>query len=210
MNKLYPELETFLNTLQRSAPLPAMRQGILRGIADYISRKHRMDEVAELVFICTHNSRRSHMAQIWASVAAHYHGIDDMLAFSGGTEATAFHPNAIDALERAGCQIDRTGGKNPVYLVRFSDSHRGIQAFSKKYNDKYNPNRGFCAVMTCADADEACPLVMGMDQRISITYEDPKESDGTSKEQDVYDARCRQIALEMFYMMGQVNAYNLR
>jgi len=210
MNKLYPELETYLNTLQRNTPLPAMRQGILHEVADYISRKHRMDEVAELVFICTHNSRRSHMAQIWASVAAHYHGIDDVLAFSGGTEATAFHPNAIATLERAGCQIDKTGGKNPVYLVKFSDLHHGIQAFSKKYNDRYNPNRGFCAVMTCADADEACPVVLGMDQRISVIYEDPKVADGSPHEQETYDARCRQIALEMFYMMGQVNAYNLR
>ena len=210
MNKLYPEIESYLNTLQRNTPLPAMRQGILRGIADYISRKHRMDEVAELVFICTHNSRRSHLAQIWAAVAAHYQGIENILTFSGGTEATAFHPNSIGALERAGLQVDKPGGKNPVYLVKFSETHQGVQAFSKKYNDKYNPAKSFCAVMTCAEADAACPLVMGMDQRISITYEDPGESDGKPDEEAVYDAGSRQIAIEMFYLMGQANACNLR
>ena len=106
MNKLYPEIESYLNTLQRNAPLPEMRQKILRGIAEYISHKHEKSEVAELVFICTHNSRRSHFAQIWAAVAAHYQGIQNILTFSGGTEVTAFHPNAIAALERAGLQID--------------------------------------------------------------------------------------------------------
>ncbi len=210
MNKLYPEIASYLNTLQQTAPLPARRQGVLRELADYISRKHRMDEVAEVIFICTHNSRRSHLAQIWASIAAHYHNVDDFIAFSGGTESTAFHPNAIDALERAGRKIEKPGGKNPVYLVKFSEAHKGVQAFSKKYNDKYNPNRNFCAVLTCDEADAACPLVMGMDQRIALTYEDPKVADGLAGESLIYDERCAQIAIEMFFMMGQVNAYNLR
>lgn len=204
MKKLYPEIESHLNTLRQNVSLPARRQEILQEIADYISCKHLMNETAALIFICTQNSRRSHLTQIWASAAAHYYGIDNVLTFSGGVETTTFHPNTIEALERAGCHIDKVGEKNPICLVRFSDSHRGIQAFSKKYNDKTNPNQRFCAVMTCADADEACPVVLGMDQRISLTYKDPKFADGTSSEKATYDAICRQIVLEMFYTMDQV------
>jgi arsenate reductase len=210
MKPLFPDIETYIKQLPKTHPVPARRQLILKEISDFIYKKHQKDEVAELVFICTHNSRRSHLAQVWASVALHYHGIENTLSFSGGTEATAFHPNAIEALERAGCMIDKTGGKNPVYLVKFAKAHKGLQAFSKKYNDKYNPNKGFCAIMTCSEADDACPVVLGMEKRIALTYEDPKIADGQVNEGQVYDDRCAQIAMEMFYMAAQVSAKNFR
>lgn len=210
MKHLFPNIEAYIKQLPKSHPVPAKRQKILKDIAEFINKKHQQDEVAEMVYICTHNSRRSHLTQIWATVALHYHGIENALCFSGGTEATAFHPNAISALERAGCEVDKTGGKNPVYLVKFAPDHKGIQAFSKKYNDKYNPNKGFCAIMTCSDADEACPVVLGMEKRIALTYEDPKIADGQVNEGHVYDDRCAQIAMEMFYMAAQVGAKNFR
>lgn len=210
MKPLFPEIDDYIKQLPKTHPVPARRQVILKGIAEFIHRKHHKDEVAELVFICTHNSRRSHLAQVWASVALYYHGIENTLCFSGGTEATAFHPNAIEALERAGCEIDKPGGKNPVYLVRFASGHKGIQAFSKKYNDKYNPDKGFCAVMTCSEADDACPVVLGMEKRVALTYSDPKIADGQPNEGQVYDDRCAQIAMEMFYMAAQVSALNFR
>lgn len=209
MNRLYPAVEEYIKGLPGEIPLTATRQGILREISTYIHKKHKEDKVAELVFICTHNSRRSHLTQLWAAIAAHYHGLDNLITFSGGTEATAFHPNAIAAMERAGCVIEKPGGKNPVYLVKFSDSHKGLQAFSKKYGDKYNPDRGFCAVMTCSEADDACPVVFGMDGRVALTYEDPKAADGLPNQDQVYDERCAQIAIEMFFMIGQVNVLNL-
>lgn len=210
MKPLFPNIEAYIKKLPKTHPVPAKRQLILKAIAEFIYKKQQKDELAELVFICTHNSRRSHLAQIWATIAIHYHGLENVICFSGGTEATAFHPNAITALERAGCMVDKTGGKNPVYLVKFADSHKGIQAFSKKYNDKYNPNKGFCAVMTCAEADDACPVVLGMEKRISLTYEDPKKADGQVNEGQVYDDRCAQIAMEMFFMVGQVSTFTFR
>jgi len=210
MNSLYPELEKYIKSLHQKARVPYRRQKILRQVADFIYEKLERDEVAELVFICTHNSRRSHMAQIWTALAAYYHNIPNILTFSGGTEATAFHPNAVATMERAGFRIDKPGGKNPVYLVKFAPEHRGLQSFSKVYADKYNPKSGFCAVMTCAEADEACPVVLGMEKRVSLPYEDPKVADGQHNEQMVYDQRCQQIALEMLFMMGQVYAKKLR
>jgi arsenate reductase len=143
-------------------------------------------------------------------LAAHYHRLSHVLTFSGGTEATAVHPHALATLERAGFRIEKSGGRNPVHLVRFADEHRGIQSFSKVYTNKYNPKDGFCAVMTCDDADEACPVVLGMEKRVALTYEDPRKADGSPQEIEVYDARCRQIAMEMLFMMGQVFAQKFR
>lgn len=210
MRPLFPDIDAFIKELPRTHPVPARRQAKLRQIAEFIYRKREKDELAELVFICTQNSRRSHFAQVWATIALHYHGIDNVLCFSGGTEATAVHLNTVSALERAGCTIDKPGGKNPVYLIKFANGHKGIQAFSKKYTDKYNPNKGFCAILTCAEADEKCPVVLGMDKRVSLPYEDPKLADRQPNEEAVYDDRCRQVAMEMFFMTGQVNTFSLR
>ena len=58
--------------------------------------------------------------------------------------------------------------------------------------------------MTCSDADANCPFVPGAAYRKPVTYRDPKESDGTDKEKETYDERCRQIGTEMFYMMRSV------
>lgn len=89
-------------------------------------------EKAELIFICTHNSRRSHIAQVWAQTAATYYNVPNVVAYSGGTEATAFNPRAVKAMEEAGFKITKTTeGTNPVYEVRFSDDATFIKAFSK-------------------------------------------------------------------------------
>jgi arsenate reductase len=210
MKRLYPELDAHIKQLPKRVSVSAKRQKLLKDLAAFISDKLDRDEIAELVFICTHNSRRSILAQAWAAAAAHYHGLENVLTFSGGTEVTAFHPNAMAALERAGFRIDKLGGKNPVQLVKFADSHNGVQCFSKKYSDKYNPNSGFCAIMTCAQADDACPVVFGMKKRVSLPYQDPKEADGTPEEVMVYDERSNQIGMEMFFLMGNVSTKKLR
>ena len=51
--------------------------------------------------------------------------------------------------------------------------------------------------MTCSNADQSCPMVEGMAERISLMYNDPKISDGTPQESDAYDERSLQIAAEM-------------
>ncbi|MEN8203270.1 MAG: protein-tyrosine-phosphatase [Bacteroidota bacterium] len=160
---------------------------------------------ADLVFICTHNSRRSHMGQVWALLAAYYYEIIGIRCFSGGTEATAFNPRAVNALEMTGLEIEQLDdGSNPEYMLSFPGEEEGFRAFSKKYEDPPNPTKDFIAVMTCSAADEACPVVTGASSRHSITYEDPKDYDGTPEEEVKYDERSRQIAREMFYLFSRV------
>ena len=45
--------------------IPAWRKEILQKIAVYISDKKSQNSLVQLVYICTHNSRRSHFGQIW-------------------------------------------------------------------------------------------------------------------------------------------------
>jgi arsenate reductase len=160
-------------------------------------------DAVDLVFICTHNSRRSHMAQVWAQAAARHFGLEGVRTYSGGTEATAFNPAAVAALERAGFGIERRGegdGDNPVYVVR-GEGDLVMECFSKTFTDAPNPQQGFTAVMTCSDADQACPIVPGAAHRFAIPYVDPKVADGTPAEAATYDARCAQIACEMLWVM---------
>ncbi len=207
---LYPKLQSYIEHLQPAVvSIPDSRKETLKRVSEYIRKKLDSGEAAKLNFICTHNSRRSHLAQIWTSVAAYHLGIDNIDTFSGGTEATALNPRAVAALERAGFQIETAGdgGLNPEYRVRFDVSEEPLICFSKTFDHRMNPEREFAAIMTCSDADENCPFVPGAEFRLPVTYRDPKESDGTDEEADVYDERCRQIAAEMFYIMREVNTF---
>jgi arsenate reductase len=102
--------------------------------------------------------------------------------------------------------MDSTGGKNPVYLVKYSESKPDIRSFSKIYNTEGNPQSNYAAFMTCSQADKNCPVVEGSALRIPIHYEDPKVADNLPEETAVYDERTQQIGREMLYMLSQVNS----
>ncbi len=172
-------------------------------IAAYIREKQEKNEKCEIIFICTHNSRRSHLAQIWAQTAAANFEMKNIMTFSGGTEATAFNPRAVASIQRSGFKVEDSGGENPHFFLKFSDDFPAMECFSKKFSDAHNPQKGFLAVMVCDDADEACPLVPGAEARVSLPFVDPKKSDGTPEEASTYDTRSMQIAVEMYYVMSK-------
>lgn len=202
---MYKKLISTIGELKQGFDqIPAERKNDLGDVAEFIKQELETAGTARLNFICTHNSRRSHLAQIWAQTAADYYGIEGVKTYSGGTEATAFNPNAVAAIKRAGFEVENPGGDNPEYKIRFSDDAEPMICFSKTFDDSVNPSKDFTAIMTCSDADANCPLVPGAKFRKPITYRDPKEADGTDRESDVYDERCRQIGSEMFYMMRMV------
>lgn len=181
------------------------RKAQLKKIAVYIEEKVKSNSPVNLTFICTHNSRRSHMSQIWAQTASAYYNIPQVMCYSGGTEATAFNPRSVRALRAAGFEIEQQDEtKNPVYKVYLDDNQQSLKGFSKKYSDESNPQKDFAAVMTCSNADKACPLVAGADARFAIPYLDPKVADNTEEEESKYNERCRQIATEMFYLFSMV------
>lgn len=146
------------------------------------------------------------MGQIWAQVLAEYFGISAVSTYSGGTKATAFHPNAVAALGKSGLKISSNSGEvNPSYQVSWNEKGPHLnRIFSKKFSHEVNPQQDFIAIMVCSDADEACPFVPGAESRVAIPYEDPKTSDGTPEESAKYEERSIQIARELAWMYQQI------
>ena len=182
------------------------RKTLLTKLANYISEKSKKAEPIHLVYICTHNSRRSHFGQVWAHIASRYFDVPNVFTYSGGTEATAFNVNAINALKRVGFAISTSDeiSANPIYHLRFDDSEAPIICFSKVYDHIDNPSSGFAAIMTCSDAEQNCPFIPGVDLRIGTTYDDPKAFDNTPQQDEKYSERCTQIAREVLFVFSLV------
>ena len=207
IEELFPKLSTYCNSLSTEFNLiPEERKAELKGIANFIVEQRKEHKPANLLFVCTSNSRRSHMAQVWSQIASYYYNIDSVFTFSGGTEQTLANINAIDALNRTGIEIySNNQGDNPLRYVRVGNTINPWVIFSKKYTDATNPKNNFVAVMVCSEADKACPFVGGAESRIGLPYQDPKEFDNSPLKEAKYDERCRQIAREMFYIMDFVS-----
>ena len=177
------------------------RKIILQPLIEFISSKISKNEEVRLNFICTHNSRRSHLSQIWAQTMAYYYQIENVFCYSGGTEATAMFPKVAETLTNQGFEILKLSEtENPVYAVKFAENEHAVICFSKKYNDDFNPKSAFAAILTCDSADENCPIVYGAEARIPIKYEDPKKSDGTPEMNETYFNRSLEIATEMKFV----------
>lgn len=208
MTFLLPILHSTVERLTKEFGLiPEERKETLQELTHFIQGKINQRQPVYLNFICTHNSRRSHLSQLWAQAAAYYYGVDHVGCFSGGTEATAFNPRAVRAMQDVGFAITKMKeGDNPVYEVRYSEEALPVIAFSKKYDDPFNHNNDFAAIMTCSHADENCPLVLGATARIALTYDDPKEFDGTPLEAKKYAERVDQIGGEILYAFSRVKS----
>lgn len=203
---MFQKIQSYCDTLKSDFDkIPQPRKILLKKISQYIAQKQVQEKEINLVYICTHNSRRSHYGQVWAKVASVYFRIKNVNTFSGGTEATAFNINAINALKRVGFDIKPINvEKNSTYHVSFDENEKPIICFSKVYDDPKNPRSDFAAIMTCGDAEENCPFIPGVELRIGTTYDDPKAFDGTAQQDEKYDERCKQIALETLYVFSNV------
>lgn len=181
------------------------RKEILQPLIDYIQLKLDKKEAINLNFICTHNSRRSHLSQIWAQTIAFYYGVQRVKCYSGGTDVTAIYPKVIETLQNHGFEIQKLSHeKNPIYAIKFSENELPIIGFSKVFDDNFNPKSNFVAIMTCSQADEGCPFIMGAEKRFPIRYDDPKEFDETILMNEKYEERSLQIALEMTYVFSNL------
>lgn len=202
---MYQALGKTVESILDDKRLSNERREILSTLINYIQDKINLKQDVSINFICTHNSRRSHLTQIWAQVAAVYYNLKNVTCYSGGTEVTAMHPMIVKVLINQGLSIfNISDGENPVYAIKYGDNDLPIIGFSKKYNDNFNPVGGFAAVMTCSQADGGCPFILGAEKRIPITYDDPKVADGKSNQEDVYSDRSLEIAREMFYVFSQI------
>jgi len=181
------------------------RKITLKPLIEFIQQKVDNKQNVNINFICTHNSRRSHLTQIWAQVSSAYFNIPQVNCYSGGTEETSLFPKVSETLINQGLTIFTiSDNDNPVYAIKYSENALPIIGFSKKYDSPFNPISEFAAIMTCSHADGACPFIAGAEKRIPITYEDPKLSDDTPEQSQVYTERSLEIANEMLYVFSMI------
>jgi arsenate reductase len=200
--KLYKDLQDTITALDISI-IPEARKPILQQVIDYIRQQTATGQRINLNFICTHNSRRSHLSQLWAQAMAAAMGVNHVNCYSGGTEATALFPKVAETLATQGFEMSKISeGENPVYAIKYAEEAPPVIGFSKTYDHPFNPASHFAAVMTCSHADENCPVILGCDSRIALTYDDPKAFDNTPLQTEKYEERSLQIATEMKYIFS--------
>ncbi len=179
------------------------RKELLKTMSEYIQEKITNKQEIRLNFICTHNSRRSHLSQVWAQAIAYYYNIDNVFCYSGGTEATAMFHMAAKTLVNQGFDITQISeDTNPVQSIKYARDKHPIIGFSKTFDDAFNPQSGFAAIMTCSSADKGCPFIAGAEKRIPMTFEDPKAFDNTPQQAEKYEERSIQIATELKYVFS--------
>ncbi|WP_063833022.1 hypothetical protein [Aureispira sp. CCB-QB1] len=207
MTQLYSSIYQYCQELEQSfGQIINHRQQQLLRLSTFLKEKIHASQTPDIIAICTHNSRRSHLAQIWLAIAADYYQTPSIRTFSGGTEATAFNHRTVAALQQIGLKIttDNTNLLNPVYQIRWNDSMPPYLAFSKQYEAPPNPRKDFAALVVCSHADIHCPIVFGSALKIALPYADPKAFDGTDLEAVEYLKTCRLIALEMLFVLKQI------
>jgi len=210
MLKNMEKLNNYINkSIEQFDHISDERKRILKKLSNEIKNSILEKSIVNLTFIYTHNSRRSHLSQLWAQTAACFYKIDNISCFSGGTEITAFDVRAVSAIKRAGFDVIKTENtKNPIYLI-YHLSKKASEHYSKIFNEGPNPQKSFIAIMTCGEADKKCPIAFGYSKKFIIKYSDPKNFDGTEKEANAYDDINRMISREQLFVFYNVNKQNL-
>ena len=201
------KLQQFCKALEQEfLQIPLERRETLQKLSDYLLQKLSEQKTPQVIVICTHNSRRSHIGQLWLAIGVDYFELPSIQTYSGGTEATAFDFRVVKAFRRIGLRITTTEltAMNPVYRVSWNDKMKPYKAFSKVYQSEPNPTKDFAAVVVCTEADADCPVVSGCDFRLALPYADPKAFDDSDREEEVYTERVHQIGLEMLFVLHHV------
>lgn len=143
-------------------------------------------------------------------MAARYYELHFIKTWSGGTEATSFNPRAVCALQKSGFNIKKISSidfqDNPIYQVQLSNRSDSTAVYSKRYDDPSNPQTNFAAITVCSDADQSCPFVLGAELQIALPFIDPKYSDDSFEEEEVYYAKSLECGAEMELLMRRVHS----
>lgn len=195
----------FFEEAHRTVNISPERKELLLDIANTIADEYLDREKINLNFICTHNSRRSQLGQVWSFYAAEYFQLNNIFTFSGGTETTAFHRNTVKTLQKVGFEFNVVdfSHQNPRYLITFKGTKKSIVGFSKTFDDAAN-EYPYIALTTCDHADENCPFIPDAIHRFHLPYKDPKVADGTDFQDEKYLEANQQIAAEIFIIFEEI------
>ncbi len=177
------------------------RTQLLQSIALFITNELKQHKQVNLNYICTHNSRRSQLAQVWSSYASHFFKLKNINSFSGGTTSTSFFRNTVKTMQEVGFkfQLLEFSHQNPEYLIQYINCTNPIIGFSKLYDDESN-RKPFIAITTCSNADENCPFIPDAIARFHLPFTDPKAFDSTLYQSEKYLETNKQIAGEIHFL----------
>lgn len=197
-------LENFFEKAFKKVVFSDDRKTQLLKIAETITKEYTVKEVVNINFICTHNSRRSQLGQVWSFFAADYFKLN-INSFSGGTEVTSFYRNTLKTLQKVGFEFHLVDfcHQNPKYLISFDKTQKSILGFSKRFDDKHNPET-FMAITTCNNADKNCPFIPTANYRFHLPFVDPKFSDGKPEQKETYLKVNKQIAGEVYFIFSEI------
>lgn len=164
------------------ADMPAPEQSLCRRFETWLTVRVYAGpmERTRVLFVCTHNSARSQMAE----GLLRHHGGDRFEAFSAGTEATSVRPEAIAVMDELGVDIS---GQESKTLERYL-------------------GEPFAWVITVCDrARESCPIFPGATRTAHWSFDDPSEATGPEGERlavfrrvrDEIDAAVREFVAEV-------------
>jgi len=195
----------FFEEAIKNSIISVERTSLLHKISAQIANQFINKKQVHLNFICTHNSRRSQLAQVWAFFAADYFHLN-IASFSGGTAITAFHRNTIKTLQNVGFnfQLSNFSHQNPKYTITFGNVKKTILGFSKLFDDAHN-TKPYIAITTCNNADENCPFIVDALHRFHLPFVDPKKHDNTEFTSEKYMETNAQIASEIAVIFKEVS-----
>jgi arsenate reductase len=197
-------VEIFFENAYKKVTISNERKTLLLKISDAITKEYTLNKEVNLNFICTQNSRRSQLGQVWSFYAAHYFKLN-INAFSGGTEVTAFYRNTVKTLQKVGFEFQLTdfSHQNPTYQISFKGTKKAVLGFSKFYSDPLN-KEPFMAITTCNNADVNCPFIPTASHRFHLPFVDPKHADGSDTQEETYLQTSQQIAGEVYFIFSEV------
>jgi len=134
-----------------------------------------------VLFLCTHNSARSQMAEGLLRKT----GGDQFDAFSAGTEQTRVHPLAIEAMREIGVDISGQASKT-------------LDAFQGEHFD--------VVITVCDRANESCPVFPGNTERIHWSFDDPSAATGSDEQRLRAFRTVRDAILQRLRMFQIISA----
>jgi arsenate reductase len=209
MNKMVQTVSTSSDQFFKNAHLELNisneRMNLLDAIANTVTEMIQKDKPVNLNFICTHNSRRSQFAQVWAYFASGFFDLPQIRSYSGGTEVTSFFRNTVRSLQQTGFDFKLIdfSHRNPVYQISYPRAAKPILGFSKRYDDSVN-DTPFIAITTCDSADENCPFIPEASHRFHLPFVDPKKYDNTETQAEHYLVTSKQIASEIYFIFDKI------
>lgn len=203
---LNPGLHTYIETLAE-IPIREDRKILLNQLGREVKGQYQKQKMVSLVFVCTHNSRRSQFSQVLAKAITLYFELPNIHCYSAGTEATALFPMVAETLESSGFKIERGDGHtNPDYTIHFGEENGEMILFSKTIEEIPLQKNGFMAIMVCSDAEENCPFIPEATHRFALPFNDPKHFDESPIAAKKYKETCDQIGAELYYLFSKINA----